>query len=75
MMRTKKRTKSKVSSQIRPTNVINNKEDWLSYYYVFDEAIKKTFSHNGMTYYYYADSISSLFNYMKHQLTGNTEIV
>ena len=74
MMRTHKRKKSKSSSQIRPTKVINNKEDWLSYDYVFDEAIKKTFSPNGMTYYYYADSISSLFNYMKLQLTGNTEI-
>ena len=61
MMMTKKR-KSKASSQIRLTKVINNKEYWLSYYYVFDEAIKKTFSHNGMTYYYYADSIISLFS-------------
>ena len=26
-----------------------------------------------MTYYYYADPISSLFNNMKHHLTGNTE--
>ena len=26
-----------------------------------------------MTYYYYADSINSLFNYMNHQLTRNIE--
>ena len=39
MIRTKQRKKSEASSQIRQTKVINNKEDWLSYYYVFDEAI------------------------------------
>ena len=37
MMRTKQRKKS----EIRPIKVINNKEDWLSYYNVFNEAIKK----------------------------------
>ena len=53
--------------------VINNQNDWLSFYHIIEVPIIKTFVHNGITYEYKCDSIESMYTFLKHTIMKNTQ--
>ena len=53
--------------------VIDNQNDWLSFYHIIEVPIIKTFEHNGITYEDKCDSIESMYTFLKHEIMKNTQ--